>query len=101
MSHTAPILCPAPPPVLSVHDFLARTKITAIPHHPYSPDFVPHDHILFQKPNMALKRKRFNDIIKIQAKLWAATAKLKTMHFSTCLKLWQNFCAYSIMFQGD
>jgi len=87
--------------VLSVHEFLARTKITAIPHHPYSPDFVPHDHSLFQKPNMALKRKRFNDIITIQTKLWAATAKLKTMHFSTCLKQWQNFCAYSIMFQGD
>jgi hypothetical protein len=63
--------------VLSLHEFLARTKITAIPHHPYSPDFVPHDHSLFQKPNMALKRKRFNDIIMIQAKPWAATTKLK------------------------
>ena len=87
--------------VLSAHEFLARTKITAIPHHPYSPDFVPHDHTLFQKPNMALKRKRFNDIIMIQAKVWAATAKLKTMHFSTCLEEWQNFCAYSITLQGD
>jgi hypothetical protein len=86
--------------VLSVHDFLARTKITTIPHHPYSPDFLPYDHSLFQKPNMAFKRKRFNDIIMIQAKLWAEITKLKTMHFSTCLKTWQNFCAYPIKFQG-
>ena len=87
--------------VLFVHEFLARTKVTSLPHHPYSPGFVPHDHSLFQRPNMALKRKRFNDTITIQAKLWAATAKLKTMHNSTCLKEWQNFCAYSIMLQED
>jgi hypothetical protein len=83
-----------------MHEFLAKTKSTAIPHHPYSPDFVPHDHSLFQKPNRALKKRRFNDIITTEAKLWVATAKLKTMHFGTCLKQWQNFCAYSIMFQG-
>ncbi|GFG35768.1 hypothetical protein Cfor_03938 [Coptotermes formosanus] len=56
-SQTAPNLCPASPPVLFVHEFLSRTKITAIPHHPYSPDLVPHDHSLFQKPKTTLKRK--------------------------------------------
>jgi hypothetical protein len=68
-----------------VHEFLARNNINAFPHHPYSPDFVPHDHSLFQKPNMPLKKKIFNDIT-IQAKLRAATAKFKAMHLSTCVK---------------
>jgi hypothetical protein len=92
MSQSAPILCPAPPPLFYVCvNFWIEPKLLSlhtIPTH----QILCHMTTLFQKPNMALNRKRFNDIITIQAKLWAPTASLKTMHFSTCLKQWHNFC---------
>ena len=49
--------------VLSVREFLAKSKITVVSHPPYSPDL-----FLYPKLKIALKGKRFN-IIKIQ---WTA-----------------------------
>ena len=45
-------------------------KQNVIPHPPYSPDLVPWDLFLYPKLKMVLKGRNFNDITKIQAKLF-------------------------------
>jgi hypothetical protein len=59
----------------SVHKFLAKHKITVIPHPRYSPDLMPRDFTYSKNLKMALKLMTLNDITMIQAKSWAALLK--------------------------
>jgi len=47
--------------------FLAKNKISVIPHPPYSPDLAPCDFFLFPKMKLKLKGRRFGTTEEIQA----------------------------------
>jgi hypothetical protein len=68
---------------LSVLRFLAKSKVTVIPHFPYSPDLVPHDTSLFRNSRWHLKERRFN-VIMIKAKLQNALVEFQTVLFMKC-----------------
>jgi len=46
--------------------FLAKNKMTVIPHPPYSPDLAPCDFFLFAKRKLKLKGRRFDTIEEVQ-----------------------------------
>jgi hypothetical protein len=47
--------------------FLAKNKMTVIPHPPHSPDLTPSDIFLFPKMKLKLKGRRFDTTDEIQA----------------------------------
>ena len=49
------------------HQFLAKNKITVIPHPPYSPDLAPCDFFIFPKLKLKLKGCQFDTTEEIQA----------------------------------
>ena len=52
--------------ITSCAEFLAKYQITQVTQHPYSPDLVPCDFLLFPKLNSALKVKRFQTIMRFR-----------------------------------
>jgi hypothetical protein len=84
-----------------MHEFLAKSNITIIPHPRYSPDLPQCDFFLFQKLKMVLKGRRFNNVAMIQATLWDVLAEFQTIDFRKCLQQWHNCWAYCIISQED
>jgi hypothetical protein len=64
---------------LSVYKFLAKNKMTVIPHPPYSPDLESCEFLLFLKLKILLKG-RFNIITIIQEKVWAILSSKQCIH---------------------
>jgi hypothetical protein len=62
-------------------EFSGYKQNDVIPHPPYSTDLLPCNFFLYPKLKMVLKGRNFNDITKIQAKLFGAIAKLQAMNF--------------------
>jgi hypothetical protein len=82
-----PSLCPAPAhSALFVHEFLAESNMTVIPHHPYSPNLA-HVTYFFSQNSNGMKGKRLNDITMIQAELQDKLAEFQTLQFMKCFKL--------------
>jgi hypothetical protein len=79
-----------PDSALSVHEFLAKKRMTGIPLPLCLLNLVSCYFIVFQKLKVALKGGRFNDITLIVAKLWGAVAEIQTVHFMECFEWWHN-----------
>ena len=52
-----------------VQQFLAKHKVVQLRQPPYSPDMAPCDFWMFPKLKMALKRKRFDDVVRFRVML--------------------------------
>jgi hypothetical protein len=65
---------------LCVCEFLAKNKMTVIPHPLYSTDLVLCHFFVFPKLRMALKGRSFNHITIIPVKFQDALAKFQTVH---------------------
>lgn len=78
----------------SVHGFLPESNITIIPHPHYSPDLAQCDFFFSQKLKMVLKGRRFNNVAKIQARLWDVLAEFQTSDFRKCFEQWCDCWAY-------
>jgi len=68
---------------LSVHEFLAKSKMTVFSHFLYSPNLA-----------LLLKERTFNGITTSAAKLQDAGVKYQRVHFMTCFEWWQNRWAH-------
>jgi hypothetical protein len=64
-----------------VQEFLAKNNMRVIPHSTYTLDLVPCDIFLFLKLNMALKRRKFNDVTMIKVKSRDALFEFQTINF--------------------
>jgi len=47
---------------LLTRPFLTDNNMTVVPHPPYSPDLAPSDFLLFPKPKMKIKGRRFQTV---------------------------------------
>ena len=80
---------------------LAKHKILHLLQPPYSADIAPCDFWMFPKLEMALKRKRFDDIETIQSN---ATRELKAIPksaFEVCFKIWKHRWERVVQSNGD
>jgi hypothetical protein len=71
---------------LPVREFLAKNKITVVPHHLYSPDLMLYEFFLFPKLIVPLNGRRLNNIIVIQEKLHGVFAEFQAVHSQSALK---------------
>jgi hypothetical protein len=55
---------------LPIHEVLAKNKIIVVPHHPYAPQLVLFEFLLFPKLNMPLKRRRLNITLDSRKITW-------------------------------
>jgi len=70
--------------------FLAKNKMAAIPHPPYSLDLVPCDFLLFPKFKLKLKERRFDNIEEIQAKSQRVLDTLIQKDFQEAFQKWRR-----------
>jgi hypothetical protein len=71
---------PPPHSALFLIEFLAKNKVTVLPHHPYSPDLAPCEFVPIQKIKRELKGSIYNDITMNQVQLWNVLATFQTMY---------------------
>ena len=77
---------------LSVCTFVAKKKVTFIPHPAYSSDLVPCD---MPELKMALDGRRSN-VSMMQAESWESLTKFQTLHFTKCL---DEGSAFGLLYQ--
>ena len=76
--------------LLIVLQFLASTKITVVPHLPYSLDRAPCDFFLFLKMKLKLKGWCFDSIEEIQTELQDVMKMLTWNDFQQCFPSWKS-----------
>jgi len=72
------------------HQFLAKNKISVIPHPPYSPDLAPCDFFLFPKLKLKLKGRRLDTIEEIQAEWQRVLDTLTEKDFQEAFQKWRR-----------
>jgi hypothetical protein len=83
---------------LSVREFLARHSIPVVPHPPYLPDLAPCDFFIFPRLKSTLKRKRFQDVEKVQLNTTRQLQAIPKQAYQTCIEYWKvrwNRCVQS------
>jgi hypothetical protein len=70
--------------------FLAKNKIAAIPHIPYSPDSAPCDFFLFPKMKLKLKGRRIGTIEETQAETQKALDTVTEKDFQEAFQKWRR-----------
>ena len=79
-----------------VQQFLASTKTTVIPHHPYSPDLAICDFFLFAKMKLNLKGWRFDNTEEIQTKSQNVMKMLTWYDFQQQFQPWKFYWDHCI-----
>lgn len=82
-------------------NFLAKNKMTVVPHPPYSPDLAPCDFALFPKLKIKLKGRRFDTIEEIQEESLSVLNTLKEHDFQDAFGKWRNRWDRCIRVQGN
>jgi len=72
------------------HQFLAKNKITVIPHPPYSPDLAPCDFFIFPKLKLKLKGCQFDTTEEIQAESRRVLDTLTEKDFQEAFHKWRR-----------
>ena len=90
----------------AVREFLAQTKITTLPHPPYSPDLAPCNLFLFPKLKTHLKGHHFGTVEIVQSAATRALNNISSKDFHHCYGEWQQRCNRCIRsqrayFEGD
>ena len=80
----------APAHASLVRQFLASTKMTVIPHPPYSPEIAPCDFFLFPKIKFKLNGPHFDSMEEIQTKLQNVMKTLTRNNFQQCFLSWKS-----------
>jgi hypothetical protein len=60
-----------------VQEFLAKNKMTVVPHPPCSPDLAPCDFFLLPKMKIKFKGQRFDTVEEIQAETQTVMVQIK------------------------
>jgi hypothetical protein len=81
----------APPHTSRSHpNFLARYKMTVIPHPPHSPHLAPCDIFLFPKTKLKLKGRRFDTIEQLQAEWQTVLDSVTERGFQGAFQKWRG-----------
>ena len=85
----------------NVRQFLSSTKMTVIPHPPYSPDLVPCDFFLFPKMKLKLKGRHVQSTEEIQKESQKVIKTLTPNNFQKCFWSWKSCWNCCINAKGD
>lgn len=86
---------------ISVREFLAKNRMTPLPHPPYSPDLAPCDFFLFSRMKRELKGKRFADIPEVKRESKAALQGIGKDEYKRCFAQWKKRLNQCISVNGE
>ncbi|PNF38762.1 hypothetical protein B7P43_G14057, partial [Cryptotermes secundus] len=77
------------------------TKMSVVPHPPYSPDLAPCDFFLFPEMKIKLKGRRFDTVEEIQAETQTVLNTITKKDFQDAFQKWQKRWDRCMRSQGD
>jgi hypothetical protein len=84
-----------------VRQFFTSTKLTVIPHPPYSSDLATCEFFLFSKLKLKFKGQCYNDIEEIQTESQNMMKTLMWNAFQKCFRSWKSCWNRCINAKGD
>lgn len=86
---------------LLVRQFLAKNRMTTLPHPPYSPDLAPSDFFLFPRMKRGMKGLRFHDVAEVKEKTTEQLAAITEDEFKKCFQQWNHRLDKCIQCNGE